>query len=112
MLPAIDPLQMAAMTAGTRSRLTSNYAEVQARLAAEHGAANTYLISRRFLNWATPERLSGEFLRRAPPAGARPSADLREAHRQIQLEYEDVAAWLRLKGSATSGQIRPRSWRS
>ena len=102
-LPAIDPLKMAATTSRTRSRLTSNYAEVQAGLAAEHGAANIYLISRRFLNWATPERFSGEFLSARPASGRAVAALSAEAHRQIQLEYEDVAAWLRLKGISDLG---------
>jgi hypothetical protein len=102
-LPASDPLQMAATTSGTRSRLTSNYAEVQAGLAAEHGAANTYLISRRFLNWATPERLSGEFPSARPASGPATVPLSAEAHRQIQLEYEDVAAWFRLKGISDLG---------
>jgi hypothetical protein len=102
-LPAIDPLKMAATTCGARSRLTSNYAEVQAGLAAEHGAANAYLISRRFLNWATSERLSSEFLSGRPASGTATGPLSAEAHRQIQLEYEDVAAWLRLKGISDLG---------
>ena len=89
---------MASEAAGTRSRLTSNYAEVQASLAAEHGAANVYLISRRFLDWATPERLSGDFAKASLTSGGSVVAELAEARRQIQLEYEDLAAWLRLKG--------------
>jgi hypothetical protein len=102
-LPAIDPLKMAATTSETRSRVTSNYTELQAGLAAEHGAANTYLISRRLLNWATPERLSSEFLSGRPAGGTATVALSAEAHRQIQLEYEDVAAWLRLKGIGDLG---------
>jgi hypothetical protein len=98
--PAIDPLQLAAQTAGKYSRLTSNYAEVQANLAAEHGAGNCYLISRRFLDWATPERFSGE-LAMARPAVS--DGEQAEARRQIQLEFEDVAAWLRLKGISDLG---------
>ena len=72
---------------------------MQASLAAEHGAAKVYLISRRFLDWATPERLVG---RLSPTAslitGGSAVAELADARRQIQLEYEDLAAWLRLKG--------------
>jgi hypothetical protein len=98
--PAIDPLQLAAKMAATQNQLTSNYAEVQANLAAEHGAGNFYLTSRRFLDWATPERLSGEL---AKAGTARSAAELSETLRQIQLEYEDVASWLRLKGISDLG---------
>jgi hypothetical protein len=94
----VDPLQMASASAGTRGRLSSNYLEVQANLAAEHGPANVYLISRRFLDWATPERLSGDFAKASLATGGSVVAELAEARRQIQLEYEDLAAWLRLKG--------------
>jgi hypothetical protein len=97
-LSEIDPLQMASESAGTRRRLSSNYLEVQASLAAEHGAANVYLISRRFLDWATPERISGDFAATSLTTGGSVVAELAEARRQIQLEYEDLAAWLRLKG--------------
>ena len=83
---------------GTHDRLTSNYVEVHASLAAEHGAANVYLLSRRFLEWATPERLSGDFAKSILTAGGSVERELAEARRQIQLEYEDIAAWLRLKG--------------
>ena len=71
---------------------------MHASLAAEHGAANVYLLSRRFLEWATPERLSGDFARSILAAGGSVERELAEARRQIQLEYEDLAAWLRLKG--------------
>ena len=97
-VPDIDPLQMASASAGTRARHSSNYLEVQANLAAEHGPANVYLISRRFLDWATPERLSGDFAKASVMTGGSVVAELAEARRQIQLEYEDLAAWLRLKG--------------
>jgi hypothetical protein len=101
---AVDPLEMAAtMTASTRRRLTSNYAEVQARLAAEHGAGQFYLVSRRFLEWATPERLSGELALARTTRGAGPAAELTETQRQLQLEFEDVAVWLRLKGASDLG---------
>ncbi len=96
--PEIDPLQMASESAGMRLRLTSNYAEVQASLAAEHGAANVYLISRRFLDWASPERLSGDFATASLTTGGSVVAERALLRRQIQLEYEDLAAWLRLKG--------------
>ena len=97
-LPDIDPLQLASESAGTRGRLTSNYAEVQANLAALHGAANVYLISRRFLDWATPERLSGDFANASVATGGSVVTETALARRHIQLEYEDLAAWLRLKG--------------
>ncbi len=91
---------MAAKTVGTRRQATTNYAEVQANLAAEHGAGNVYLVSRRFLDWATPERLSGELVGARLATGV---AEITESRRQIQLEYEDVAAWLRLKGISDLG---------
>jgi hypothetical protein len=97
-LPAIDPLQLACEAAGARWRITSNYAEVQASLAAEHGAANVYLISQRFLEWATPERLSGDFAKARLTTGGSIAAEHAEARRQIQLEYEDLATWLSQKG--------------
>jgi len=97
-LPAVDPLTLAALALGIHDRLTSNYVEVQASLAAEHGAANVYLLSRRFLEWATPERLSGDFASTIRTVGGSVNGELAEARRQIQLEYEDFATWLRLKG--------------
>ena len=97
-VPDIDPLQMASATVGTQARLSSNYLEVQASLAAEHGAANVYLISRRFLAWATPEVLAGDFAKASATTGGSVVAELAEARRQIQLEYEDLAAWLWQKG--------------
>ena len=57
-----------------------------------------YLTSRRFLDWATPDRLSGGLARRGSDA-----SEVAETRRQIQLEYEDVAAWLRLKGVCDLG---------
>src|SRR5206468_1729952 len=97
-LPDVDSVQLASDAMGSRRRLTSNYADVRRKLAKEHGEGNVYLLSRRFLDWAAPQRISGDH----GPAGAKPGAPigggLPEARRQIQLEYEDVAAWLRLKG--------------
>jgi hypothetical protein len=97
-LPDVDPLELACETYVNHDRLKSNYVEVQAGLAAEHGAANVYLLSRRFLEWATPERLSGDFARSILKAGGSVERELALARRQIQLEYEDIAAWLRKKG--------------
>ena len=76
---------------------------MHAGLAAEHGAANVYLLSRRFLEWATPERLAGDFARSMLTAGGSLERELAEAQTQIQLEYEDLAAWLRLKGVSDLG---------
>jgi hypothetical protein len=72
--------------------------EVSANLAAEHGAANVYLLSRRFLEWATPELLSGDFSKPILATGGSVEHAIAEARRQIGLEYEDFASWLRLKG--------------
>jgi len=94
----VDPLELAAETLGIHGRLTSNYTEVQASLAAEHGAANVYVLSRRFLEWASTERLAGDFTTAVLTSGSSVEGELALARRQIQLEYEDFAAWLRLKG--------------
>ena len=83
-----DPLEMAAETFAIRAGMTHNYNEVRAGLAARHGAGNVYLLSRRFLEWAYVERLSGMTV----DDGAV------ESRRQLQLEFEDFSAWLRLKG--------------
>ncbi|MFI5460643.1 MAG: hypothetical protein ACHRXM_34950 [Isosphaerales bacterium] len=97
-LPDVDPLELAAETLGIHGRLTSNYVEVQASLAAEHGAANVYLLSRRFIEWASPERLAGDFTTAVLTRGGSVEGELALARRQIQLEYEDFSSWLRLKG--------------
>jgi hypothetical protein len=97
-LPDVDPLQLAAEATANQGRLESNYAEVQASLAAEHGASNVYLESRRFLDWATPERIAGDFASASLTSGGSIAGELALARRQIQLEYEDIVAWLRLKG--------------
>jgi len=97
-LPDVDPLELAAEALGIHGRLTSNYIEVQASLAAEHGAANVYLLSQRFLEWASPERLAGDFTKASLIRGGSVEGELAEARRQIQLEYEDFCTWLRLKG--------------
>jgi hypothetical protein len=96
--PDFDPRELAADAQETHDRVASNYVEVHASLAAEYGAANVYLLSRRFLEWATPERLSGDFAKSILTAGGSIEREIAEARRQIQLEYEDIAAWLRLKG--------------
>ncbi len=97
-LPHVDPLRLAPEAAGSYPRLTSNYSEVRASLDAEHGRANVYLLSQRFLDWATPERLSGEIAHASTAAGRSVVGELAETRRQIQREYEDLAVWLWLKG--------------
>jgi hypothetical protein len=83
-----DPREMAAQAFAIRASMKHNYNEVRAGLAAKHGAGNVYMLSRRFLEWASVERLSGI----AVDNGAV------EPCRQLQLEFEDFSAWLRLKG--------------
>jgi hypothetical protein len=97
-LPDIDPLVLADAATRLRGRLTSNYDEVRASLAAEYGPANVYMLSRRFLEWASAARLSGDFATAILETGGTLEAEIAEAQRQVQLEYEDFAAWLRLKG--------------
>jgi hypothetical protein len=106
-LPKINPLQLVPKATITPGRLTSNYDLVQASLAAEHGAGNVYLLSRRFLDWATPERMAGDFARASLASGLTVVGELALARRQIQLEYEDLASWLRLKGVKDLG---PEPW--
>ncbi len=96
--PEIDPLQLAPDAALPQSRLESNYRQVQASLDAEFVLPDVYLLSRRFLEWATIERLSGDFVTASLTSGASAADELALARHQIQLEYEDLAAWLRLKG--------------
>ena len=101
------PRRRPARTAGSRATTP----KCRRSLAAEHGAANVYLISRRFLDWATPERLCGRFRQGEPRHGRPVAAEHAEARRQIQLEYEDVADLAQAQGrQASSGLIRPRSW--
>ncbi len=96
--PEIDPLRLAAGAARRHERITRNYADVQARLVVEDGAGNVYLLSERFLDWATPERLAGDLAASRLKSGLSINAEIAEARRQVQLEYEDLAAWLWLRG--------------
>ena len=84
----VDPIEMAATSLANRSRLEHDYREVRAGLAASRGPAHVYVLSRRFLEWGSNTRLSGLSL----------NDEAAEARRQLQLEFEDFAAWLRLKG--------------
>ena len=91
--------------AGTRGRLTSNYAEVQASLAAEHGAANVYLISRRFLDWATPERLAGDFAKASLRTGGSVVGELAEAGAKFNSSTKTWPPGSGSRASRTSGRI-------
>ena len=93
-----DPLRLATDAARLHEQITRNYADVQARLVAESGVGHVYLVSERFLDWATPERLAGDFAASRLKSGLSINAEIAEAQRQVQLEYEDLAAWLWLKG--------------
>jgi hypothetical protein len=84
----VDVLEMAASSFSVRGSIKHNYNEVRARLAAQHGASNVYLLSRRLFEWASPARLLGIAV----------NEGVIEARQQIQLEFEDFAAWLKLKG--------------
>jgi hypothetical protein len=97
-LPDAKPLQLASETHSPRERHTSNYSAVLARLVAEHGAGNVYLLSRRFLDWASAERLAADFAGASVKSGLSLVSERTLAQRHVQLEFEDLAAWLRLKG--------------
>jgi hypothetical protein len=99
----VDSLELAVLAPGIRTKVTSSYAEVLASLAAEHGAANVYLLSQRFLEWASAARLSGDFVEAIVAEGGTVEGQLAEARRQIALEYEDFAVWLGLKGISDLG---------
>jgi hypothetical protein len=89
----VDPIEMATKALANSCRLEHNYNEARASLAAENGASNVYLLSRRFLEWGSHTRLSGLSL----------NNEVVEARRQIQLEFEDFTAWLTLKGKSDLG---------
>jgi hypothetical protein len=102
-LPEVDPLEMAAAAPAIHERLSSNYADVRASLTAEYGADRLYMVSRRFLEWASRERLAGNFSQASLGSGRTVAEERVLARRQIQLEYEDFAAWLKLKGAQDLG---------
>jgi hypothetical protein len=106
--PQLNPLRLAASTGQLTERVSTNYADVAAQLAADYGAGNFYLLSRRFMTWATPERLAGDLFNTSSKSSRLAALELALERRQIQLEYEDLSAWLQLKGIKDPGS----SWGS
>jgi hypothetical protein len=96
--PRLEPLTAAAETSSLRHIVHTNYTAVRRDLDSTFGAGNVYLLSRRLLDWASADRFT-----ESPPRTARVVAwstegDRAEAKRLLQLEFEDFAMWLRLKG--------------
>ena len=107
-LPTIDPIGLAMeLSRGDVVNRKSGYSDARRGFETRYAGTATYVASRRFTEWASPEHLAAEAAKLAVTGGGSSGDSAAEARQQLQMEFEEIANWLDLQARTTGRRLAP-----